>query len=455
MPEKALVIELADSWRTSLAAYPSDLRLVVERLVEDEKHALAAYFYARMMQDKAGRTFLSHEVVHNRLSASMARWLHELFSIQESSDFRALVELQHHVGQVHARIDLPLHLVLMGARYLKLRISELLETQTALEAAERAIALCYVHETIDIAMEFMSRAYSVSYDRKSRSEESYRVFAAVHNTAAERGRQRAALLDWENQIMFELASRADLSALPRANDSDFGLWFAHKGAYAFQGNRDIQIIQQTLDELDNEVLPDFFNDNANQLGTLRRLRTLVRLIQMNMDELFDQRNELESGRDALTHLLGRKYLPVILGKEVAYARNRGISFALLAIDLDYFKQVNDRFGHESGDAVLRQMGELLNGFCRAGDYVFRLGGEEFMVLLVDVTRDSALRIATALQELIRREPFKVSGNEQIQLTASMGLTLYDGHPDYAQSLSRADRALYQAKELGRNRIEIL
>lgn len=450
------VYRLASDWQKALLKFPEHIRSYVKEAANVNKQLLASYFYDCLLGDEAANVFLSHDEVQKRLSSSLQKWLSELFSVTPEDDFVALVELQRQVGDVHARIDLPLYLVLSGARLLKERFFEIVEAEERLPMVDKMAAQQFIAESIDIAIEFMSRAYAASYDRRSRAEESYRVFAAVHNSAAERGRQRAALLDWENNLMFELATGMVGKQLSTINSSEFGLWFHHKGAHAFENLKETDVIQKTMEHIDHDVLPRFaLAESGTQLDVLRELRTQTRLIILSMDLLFEQQNEVEAGRDTLTKLLGRKYLPVVLGREVAYSRRRGVKFALLSIDLDHFKRVNDEYGHESGDAVLRQFAELLNAQCRAGDYIFRLGGEEFLVLLVDVNVDTAMRIAKKISERIQKEKFVLPFGHEMHLTASMGLALYDGHPDYTPTLRRVDKALYQAKHAGRNRIELL
>src|SRR5690625_7365623 len=86
-------------------------------------------------------------------------------------------------------------------------------------------------------MEIMSEAYSHSYDRKIKAEESYRLFAAVTNSEAESERQSKALLDWENELLFRITMGDGIEILPKISDSDFGLWFTHKGFYMFESEQ--------------------------------------------------------------------------------------------------------------------------------------------------------------------------------------------------------------------------
>ena len=446
---------LAQEWRNSILYYPEEVRNTVKNITLEHKKELASFFYEKMLKDPAAKLFLSNETVHERLMPSMQNWLTQLFSVNIEADFVALIDLQKKVGEVHARIDLPVHLVLHGARTLKHKFTLLLEENSKLSLKCREESFRLVSDSLDIAMEVMSQAYASSYDRKSRAEESYRLFSAVHNAAAEKGRQRAALLDWENELMFALTIDDNANRFVGIRQSDFGLWFTHKGLHAFDNLPETEIILKSIKLIDEIIDHLKHKKMEDRIHLLKKLRVESRNIQINLDALFDKYNDLEAGRDELTRLLSRKYLSVVLSKEVSYARKRDITFALLAIDLDFFKRINDTHGHAAGDMVLQQFSELLANRSRAGDYVFRLGGEEFLILLVDITKESAIRVANQINQKIREEKFFIPNGDLLSITASIGVTLFDGHPDYSRSLSRADKALYQAKESGRNKVVYL
>ena len=118
------------------------------------------------------------------------------------------------------------------------------------------------------------------------------------------------------------------------------------------------------------------------------------------------------------------------------------------------KQLNDTYGHEAGDLVLQQFASLLMNKSRAGDYLFRMGGEEFLLIMVDVNDSSAARAAEKIRRLIAEETFRLPQDANLHLTASLGLALFNGHPDYQQLLRRSDAALYEAKHNGRNRVVV-
>jgi diguanylate cyclase (GGDEF)-like protein len=124
----------------------------------------------------------------------------------------------------------------------------------------------------------------------------------------------------------------------------------------------------------------------------------------------------------------------------------------IALDLDHFKQINDGYGHDSGDAVLAAAGTALMNAVRASDFVGRNGGEEFIVLLPDTPADSAVVVAERIREAMAA--ISVPGVDR-QTTASIGIATIPEHAaDGDQLIRSADRALYVAKANGRNRIEI-
>lgn len=450
--------QLEKEWKGLLLGAPPQIMPRIQVLISQHAADMATHFYGYMLQDSVASQFLSHDQVKTRLHGSMQNWLSTIFSIGPQDDLHAAVALQVKVGEVHARIDLPVHMVLRGARGLKKRFHELLIASSELDDHERSQILQLSFAIIDLAIEIMSQAYSSFHDRNARAEESYRLFSVAQNLATEREKQRAALLDWENQIMFEHAVGQGEAVLPALGASEFGLWFRHKGAHAFQGTVETNEILESIEHIDNVLVPRFdpkvMSSREARVLHLRELHQQTKAIAFHLDNLFEQHNELEAGRDVLTRLLSRKYLSVVLNKEVQYARRSGTVFAVAELDIDYFKRINDQHGHEAGDAVLQQVAVILSNSTRGGDYVFRLGGEEFLIVLVDVTHDGALRMVQSLRQKIQDETFQLPQGLTTKLSVSMGLAFYNGHPDYKQILRRADAALYDAKTQGRNQVTV-
>lgn len=181
-------------------------------------------------------------------------------------------------------------------------------------------------------------------------------------------------------------------------------------------------------------------------------QTLHRKLQ-EIDLLQDQLRE-QANRDALTGLFNRRYLDSTLDRELARCKREGQPLALILIDIDHFKQINDTYGHQAGDEILLQLGMLLGRMARSADVACRYGGEEFLLLMptmpLEVAIERAAELRLAFGEMV--VPF---GNFRLKATLSIGVSAYPGHGTFAEELIRhADKALYRAKHSGRNRVEV-
>jgi len=155
--------------------------------------------------------------------------------------------------------------------------------------------------------------------------------------------------------------------------------------------------------------------------------------------------------DSLTGIANRREFSEILAREVARAKRYGVPLSLAMYDLDYFKRVNDTFGHDVGDYVLQAVTGLVKEHIRTTDIVARWGGEEFMVLMPQSDRQAARDAAEKLRQAIAGHHFNQAG----KLTASFGVVAFEPQDDLNSLLKRVDDALYLAKEHGRNRVETL
>lgn len=155
--------------------------------------------------------------------------------------------------------------------------------------------------------------------------------------------------------------------------------------------------------------------------------------------------------DSLTGIVNRRELTRILTSEAERTRRYGTPLSLIMYDLDFFKRVNDTFGHDVGDYVLQAVTDVVKKNVRATDTVARWGGEEFMVLTPQSNLDAAMNLAEKLRQTIAQYHFE----KVDEITVSFGVTELAPQDDFNSLLKRVDDALYQAKEGGRNRVEIL
>lgn len=157
--------------------------------------------------------------------------------------------------------------------------------------------------------------------------------------------------------------------------------------------------------------------------------------------------------DALTGLHNRRYMAGQLADFVRGSNRGGGSVAVLMIDIDHFKAVNDGFGHDAGDEVLTEFAVRLATNVRAVDLPCRIGGEEFVVVMPDTRLEDALLIADRIRRDVAAAPFRVMGSEHLSVTASVGVAASTGDGDTPEALlKRADEGVYEAKSRGRNRV---
>ncbi|HYR05061.1 MAG TPA: diguanylate cyclase [Gallionella sp.] len=444
--------EFAADWRRLSDEIPAPVRQLIGEVVQQQSAGLADLFYRNMLSDEEARPFLNNELVDQRLHAAIQRWLCELFSGGQQ-DPETIYRHQCHIGEVHARIQVPIALVMRGARMLKHAIHRHL-VESSLERSELVKAANFVTETIELALDAMTDYFVIDMERQTRTDEAYRMFALGQNMLAERERQRAAILEWAQQILLKLLAEGNEVELPGIRHSEFGMWLQHKAAIIFESAPELEQIRQRIEDVEKSLLPKLLEmrrnpGNASML--MKEIEAGIAEIKFILGGLFDRFIEVESGRDSLTRLLNRRFLPAILTREMSMARRSGVPFALLLIDLDRFKKINDTYGHTAGDMVMQQAAELVTSSVRAGDFVFRYGGEEMLVVLVEIGRDQALRVAENIRLRFVAEPLRVGDGQTTNVTASIGIATYNGHPDYETMLKDADGALYEAKEAGRNR----
>lgn len=158
--------------------------------------------------------------------------------------------------------------------------------------------------------------------------------------------------------------------------------------------------------------------------------------------------------DALTGLPNRYSLDEIAAREIARARRGEDALSLVVLDLDNFKSVNDAFGHAAGDHVLVQAARRIRSVIRQEDAAFRIGGEEFLILLPGASATFARQVAERLRRQLAQDPISYRERD-IEISTSAGVVTFDPLADDWESLQRrADQALYRAKESGRNRVEV-
>jgi two-component system cell cycle response regulator len=259
--------------------------------------------------------------------------------------------------------------------------------------------------------------------------------------------------------------------------------------HAAEGNYDLVIVSLDLENFDGLRL-------CSQLRSLERTRNvpvlaiaeadnnarLVRALEIGVNDYlvrpFDKNEILARARtqirkrryterlrdnvqlsiemaitDALTGLYNRRYMETHVGTLVDQAIARGKPLAVLILDIDYFKSINDTHGHDAGDAVLQDFAIRIRKSIRGIDLACRYGGEEFVVVMPETDMAVATMVAERLRRRIASEPFPIQkGARMIEVTISIGIAALGSSDDAAAVIKRADQALYRAKRDGRNRV---
>ncbi len=167
---------------------------------------------------------------------------------------------------------------------------------------------------------------------------------------------------------------------------------------------------------------------------------------------FEQQYKLAT-TDGLTELYNHRYFQEQIRMQIEQSKRYNHNFSLIIIDIDFFKKFNDTFGHQSGDAVLRQVAQTLKRNVRATDIVCRYGGEEMSIILPNTGKDEAFSTAQKICERVASKKFKLAGDKETNVTISLGVSTFPYDGDNAPAIiEAADKRLYNAKNNGRNQV---
>lgn len=378
---------------------------VTAQLAADHASVLITDFYRVVLADPIVAEFLTTEQVERQLQEALRRWLVDVLSCQVGQ-VEEQIRAQQRAADVHARIGISVDLVEMGFRVLKKLLLPIINATPHPSDVKLSI-YHYAINSIDLAMEVMSRAYVFSENNAAKEDENYRIFALMENAEEEKERQTAALLTWEMTLLYKVMLDSSIGNSRPLGQSDFGLWFSHKGRHYFSGIAEAGHISRLIQEFDeafNEVrqADDALRDRSRQVKFLRQARNILSQIVTLLRELFDEVSRHEVGMDVLTRLLNRRFLPTIFKREITHAARAGTPLSALLIDVDKFKQINDTWGHNTGDEILRKVAGAFYDNVRTCDYVFRYGGDEFLIVLTEITEADALRIAERIRKRVEK-----------------------------------------------------
>ncbi len=261
------------------------------------------------------------------------------------------------------------------------------------------------------------------------------------------------------ELLMALQTTLELEPLLGIFSSEVGHWVAHQSLLYREPTRDLRLLigrggrhrcsfsltlfQYPLGEL---TLYRSSRFSPAETTALERLVSQLAYPLRNALSYFDA--IASAHRDPLTGVGNRAAFDLALAREVQLAQRHGHPLSLLACDIDWFKRVNDRYGHAVGDRVLQEVTAALRGGARGSDVVFRYGGEEFMVLLADTSSSGATTAAERLRQAVAHH----TSPELPQVTVSIGVATLQAEEAATCLFERADAALYAAKRQGRNQV---
>lgn len=444
-------------WARYVADMPPEVRPLLQQILKEHYDDLGKRYMAYLASDEGIAAVVTSEEARREFTSIFMHWVSDVLTLENTSA-ETYCARQIEIGSMMERMGLPAYALSRAMRKLKLWFLHYLALQP-LPTALFAECMRAVINLVDFSIEIREISYQSSVANHARIDEAYRLQALGQNLATERERQRASLMEWGNNVVTAFHQGDASSRLPRLWKSDFGLWISHKADLLFEGAPEIEQLFAAINRVDADLVPGLAQA-ANAERTvisewMRRIQEEISCIKFSLNAMFDARLEVENGRDPLTQLLNRRFLPSLLAREIALQkRGADHGFCVVMLDVDHFKNVNDQHGHQCGDVVLRHVADVISGTARPSDFAFRYGGEEFVLVLVDCSLVHAEEVAERLRQRIQDTVIMLPAGDRIQITASLGVAPFSNDLDYERLLERVDKALYMAKRKGRNRVEV-
>lgn len=236
--------------------------------------------------------------------------------------------------------------------------------------------------------------------------------------------------------------------ISRYQQDGFGKWLTFGSLVASAGLQVMRLVVLLLVPHDLDIMAQSATNQFYTAGFAFSLLLYAIGTILMVSEHLRAQFELLATRDSLTNAFTRRHWNTLCDSELLRSKRSGRSLAVLALDLDHFKAINDNHGHQAGDTVLKNFVAHVNAHLRQSDHLGRFGGEEFLLLLPDTALEQAVQVAERIRADLAKSATPPS------CTVSIGVTTSDGRdPSVESILARADAAMYRAKANGRNRVE--
>jgi len=396
-------------------------------------------YYVLLLEQKETAKFLTNDLVQTRLQSSLSEWMQQVLSPKDHEELAELLKRHHQIGEVHARINVNMSLVSEAMMVLKNSLHDGLMAQPN----PKPQLLLLIQNIMDSALISINGAYFNDHEQMSHQSHILYNHLSSMDFALEIQQMRTLLHKWLSKSLIN-------NQFDSVENSDFALWTRHKLPLAVHDISTVERIENLVNTLQEVTL----NSDINSSATTDRLTQIINDLSWNLEELSKHLINSSEKKDPLTSVYNRRFLDTILLQETMRAQKMQKNYSIVMLDVDHFKSINDKHGHDVGDDVLAKLGETINHNIRVSDFAFRFGGEEFLILLTECSAQKALQITKNIKQAIQDIVFCGALNLDFTITFSAGIAEFDGQPDYEHTIKKADQSMYQSKENGRDRITI-
>lgn len=429
---------------------PHNALLVQAEPVFDKSIPIATdFFYEQLMANDDSAKFLSTELVQTRLKNDLTAWLKQLLSPKaEPDEIVRVIEAQRHVGEVHARINIPMELVSTSMFFIKHTFfTAVYEAGEPFNSEDKIQLILLIDSLLMNSLNLINEVYLKDVVKHKRAALDYQYHSSPKDTALEIVKIKSKLYNWLADYFGYMTSVTPGMKFPEAEANECGLWITHKLPLIAKNKGPVEEIQALLHKLQREIRSRDRDDMSKHVG---QVRSLVKEINFLLSALSEKIIKESEQQDGLTNLISRRYLAPIIQSETQTALRTQTRYAVVMMDIDDFKVINDQYGHLTGDKVLLEVGRIAKEEIRISDYAFRYGGEEFLLLLPECDLEEAVNVAEKVRQKVCDMPIEAGDAASISVTCSLGVAEFTDHPDYMTVIKAADDKLYESKHKGKN-----
>jgi len=326
-------------------------------------------------------------------------------------------------------------------------IKTLLGSDLSKKQARESVIL--VTKILDAAISLINESYLRGKVTHERTSQEFITASSAQELALEIERIKSNIYQWMTSNLIAFPDESESFSEP-IEQKDFGLWIKHKLPLINTDSSRLKKINNALVTSEQFRLKLHMQGKGTGNSKLNSLKKSLQELIWHLTEEANSNLAKESKQDALTSLLERRFLDPVLQQETQMAMNGRPPYSLIMLDLDHFKRVNDLYGHQAGDAVLRKCSQMIKENIRLTDYAFRYGGEEILIVTPEMSSEEATILAERIRKAIHQTAIAISDSREINVTSSFGIATFSGHPDYQTLINEADSNLYAAKQAGRN-----